>query len=137
MEEILEIIKIINNTYEEAYKEYKPAHLYPNAKDNFNNGYCYEYSLILKRFYYDGIIVMQNDKMHSAIMIDNKIYDVNGIRNDAYNFHVADGCDFEYIYKYYGFMSIPFKDYLNSKIVKQVYKNCDSYVKKRKNFAKI
>ena len=137
MEEILEMIKIINKTYEECYLEYKPAHLYEKAKDNFTNGYCYEYSIILKRFYYDGLIVMQNDKMHSAILINNTIYDVNGIRYDTNNFHVANGTDFEYIYKYYGFMSTAFKDYLNKKIVKQVFNTNNQYVKKRKNLVKI
>ncbi len=129
MEEILEVIKIINNTYEKCFNEYEPAHLYRDAITTFTNGYCYEYSLILKRFYYDGIIVLQNDKMHSAIMINNKIYDVNGIRKDTYNFHVATGSDFEYIFKYYGFFSTGFKDYLNKRVVKEVL-NQKSYVKK-------
>ena len=135
MEEILEVIKIINDTYERCYKEYNPAHLYDNAKDNFTNGYCYDYSLMLNRFY-NGIIVMKNDKTHSATLIDGNIYDVNGIVKDAINYHVATGCDFEYIYKYYGFMSDGFKEYLNKEIVKQVLGNRNSYVKKRKNMLK-
>lgn len=129
MEEILKVINTINKVYEECYDEYKPAHLYNDAKTTFTNGYCYEYSLILQRFFYNGIIVMQNNKMHSAIMIDNVIYDVGGIREDTNNFHVATGVDFEYIYKYYGFFSNGFKEYLNKKIVKEVL-NKKSYVKK-------
>ena len=136
MEEILEIIKIINDTYEICFKEYNPAHLYDRAKDNFTNGYCYEYSLILSRFY-NGIIVMKNDKMHSAILIDGVIYDVNGVVKDVNNYHIATGCDFEYIYKYYGFMSNNFKDHLNKEIVKKVFNTNNSYVKKRKNLVKI
>ena len=129
MEEILNVIKIINDTYERVYEEYKPAHLYKDARTTFTNGYCYEYSLMLQRFYYNGVIVMQNDKMHSAIMIDGVIYDVMGVREDTYNFHVATGSDFEYIYKYYGFFNEHFKSYLNTNIVKEVL-NRKTYVKK-------
>ena len=121
--------KLINNEYEKAYQEYKPAHLYKDAKTTFTNGYCYEYSLILQRFYYNGIIVMQNNKMHSAIMIDGVIYDVTGVRRDTSNFHVATGSDFEYIYKYYGFFGNAFKELLNSRIVKEVL-NKKTYIKK-------
>ena len=129
MEEILNLIKVINNEYEKAYQEYKPAHLYKDAKTTFTNGYCYEYSLILQRFYYGGVIVMQNDKMHSAIMIDGLIYDVTGVRSDTSNFHIATGTDFEYIYKYYGFFGSAFKELLNSRIVKEVL-NKKTYIKK-------
>ena len=102
---IIDVIKILNDTYDDFYLEYKPSLLYPSSELCFNNGYCYEYHRMLKIFYPKAILVMQNDRMHCATLIDDEIYDVNGKRDDYFNFHEVTGADIEYIYKYYGFFS--------------------------------
>ena len=79
---IIDVIKILNDTYDDFYLEYKPSLLYPSSELCFNNGYCYEYHRMLKIFYPKAILVMQNDRMHCATLIDGEIYDVNGKRED-------------------------------------------------------
>lgn len=123
MEEILNTIKIINDTYEKCYVYYHPAHTNKSAKKTFMNGYCYEYYKILKFFYPKAILVIQNDKMHTACLINNDIYDASGKRTDNYNFHIATGSDIEYIYKYYAKFSVGFNDYLFKNVIKDVYDN--------------
>lgn len=120
--EIIDVIKILNDTYEEFYSKYNPSFLYDSAKLCFTNGYCYEYYRMLKIFYPTATLLMQNDKMHCATLIDDEIYDVNGKRDDFLNFRVATGCDMEYIYKYYGFFSDWVKEQLNDMIRNNVYK---------------
>lgn len=119
---IIDVIKILNDTYDDFYLEYKPSLLYPSSELCFNNGYCYEYHRMLKIFYPKAILVMQNDRMHCATLIDGEIYDVNGKREDYFNFHEATGADIEYIYKYYGFFSDWVKESLNNMIRNNVYK---------------
>ena len=120
--EIIDVIKILNDTYDDFYLKYKPSLLYPSSELCFNNGYCYEYHRMLKMFYPKAVLVMQNDRMHCATLIDGEIYDASGKRDDCFNFHEATGADIEYIYKYYGFFSDWVKESLNNMIRNNVYK---------------
>lgn len=118
--DVIDTINKINDSYIEVYDEYGYTYLNSNPIVTFNNGFCYEYHLLLKRFFYTAELVMQNDKMHCATLIDNNIYDVNGIREDIENFHIATGCDMEYIYKYYGFLPERFRENLNKTVTHNV-----------------
>lgn len=118
--DIIETINIINETYETLYKEFKSSYLYSSAELTFTNGYCYDFFCLLKRFFPTAKLMMKNDKMHCAALIDDEIYDATGHRDDIEDFHVATGCDMEYIYKYYGFLSAGMKQELNKLVVKNV-----------------
>ena len=43
----------------------------------------------MKRKYSDGIIYVKYDMTHCAIMINNMLYDANGIVDDQDNYHQA------------------------------------------------
>lgn len=128
--DIIEVINIINNTYEDVYQKFKNGFVYPKAETTFACGYCFEYHNLLKKFFPDAVLVMQNDKMHCATLIDDNIYDVNGIRYDYNNFHVATGSDIEYIYKYYAFFNGAFKQNLNKLVTQNVFTRKNDYSKK-------
>lgn len=127
--DIIETINIINETYENLYKEYEISYLYSSAELTFTNGYCYDFYCLLKRFYPTAKLMMKNDKMHCAALIDGNIYDTTGLRYDISDFHIATGCDMEYIYKYYGFFSNGLKEDLSRVVTKNVLSNKKIYVK--------
>lgn len=114
------MIKIINEAYIETYNEFKPVLLNKNALATFNNGYCYEFYMLLKHYFYDGKLVMTKDNTHCAILIDNVIYDTSGIRLDTYNFREEKSCDLEMIYKYFGFFNSTFREEMYKNIAKKV-----------------
>ena len=118
--DVLDIIKIINEAYIETYDELKPVLLDKDPVITFNNGYCYEFYMLLKHYYYDGRLVMTKDNTHCAILIDNVIYDASGIRYDKYNFREEKSCDLEMIYKYFGFFTCNFREGLYRKVAKKV-----------------
>ena len=41
---------------------------------------------MLKRFYPNASLMMKNDKMHCAALIDDNLYDATGIRDDLFDF---------------------------------------------------
>ncbi len=127
--DIIETINIINETYEKLYDEYELSYMNRSAKLTFTNGFCYDFFCLLKRFFPAAKLMMQNDKMHCAALIDECLYDATGLRYDLYNFHEATGCDIEYIYKYYGTFSIWLKEILNKEVVKNVLGKKKVYVK--------
>ncbi len=130
--DIIETINIINENYERAYNEYGCYYLNNSAIITFGGGYCYEYFTLLKRFYPQAELMIKNDKMHCATLIDGYIYDVSGLVKDPNNYHVADGCDVEYIYKRYPFFSLGFKEYLHKEVVKNVLNKGVCYKKRNK-----
>lgn len=119
--EIENIIKIINESYNEIDHKEKLSYTYIDAELTFKNGYCYEYYLLLKRFYPTAKLMMQNDKMHCAALIDGVIYDVSGVVFNQEDFHEATGCDLEYIYKYYDVLPYGLKHSLTTTSCKKVY----------------
>ncbi|HIU40464.1 MAG TPA: hypothetical protein IAB68_04110 [Candidatus Aphodocola excrementigallinarum] len=127
--DIIDVINIINETYENIYKEFNSSFMYSSAQITFTNGYCYDFFCMLKRFYPNASLMMKNDKMHCAALIDDNLYDATGIRDDLFDFHLATGTDMEYIYKYYGFFKGRFKTLLTNEVVKNVLSNKKSYVK--------
>lgn len=127
--DIINLINNINNAYERVYDDIRMPGLYKCAILNFTNGYCYEFFCILKYFYPDAILLISNDKMHCAALIEDEVYDATGKREDTINFRVANGCDLEYIYKYYGFFTSNFKTLLKKEIKKNVSNNSKTYVK--------
>lgn len=127
--DIIETINIINETYENLYKEYEISYLYSSAELTFTNGYCYDFYCLLKRFYPTAKLMMKNDKMHCVALIDGNIYDTTGLRYDISDFHIATGCDMEYIYKYYVFFSNGLKEDLSRVVTKNVLSNKKIYVK--------
>jgi len=133
--DIIETINIINETYESLYETYGFSCGTSDAKKTFTSGFCYEYYVILHRFFPFAKLVMQNDNMHCAALIDGDVYDVTGLRSDASSFHEATGSDMEYIYGRYGFLNPGFKDIFNKMVVKNVYNKGNSFVKKRNKIA--
>ncbi len=127
--DIMNVINIINETYESYYEKNRDYRSFPSAIKTFSSGYCFEYFILLKRFFPNAILMMQNDKMHCAALIDGDIYDVNGIRYDTFNFHVATGCDYEYIYKMFAMFDFSFKDKFNKVVVKNVLNNQNKFIK--------
>lgn len=127
--DIIEVVNIINDTYEEVYEKYGNGFVHPKAEINFLS-YSYEYHKLLKRFFPEAVLVIQNDKRHCATLIDGKIYDVTGLREDTGCFHIATGVDIEYIYKYYAFFSSSLKENLNKAVSKNVLSRKDNYSKK-------
>ncbi len=119
--DIIETINTINETYEELYEEYGCSYMYRSAELNFTNGYCYDFYCLLRRFFPAAELVMKNDKMHCAALIDGEVYDATGLRDDKKDFHIATGCDMEYIYKYYGFLNASMKQELNRLAVRKVF----------------
>lgn len=130
--DIIETINVINETYEYVYDTYGFAYGTPDSNETFMNGFCYEYFNILHRFFSSAKLMIQNDSMHCAALIDDDIYDVTGLRYDKSNFREATGADTEYIYKTYGMFPMGFKDVLNTCLRKNVLNKRNSYVKKRK-----
>lgn len=118
--DVIDIINKINDTYIEIYNDYGTTYINNNPIITFNSGFCYEHHLFLKKFFPTAELMVQNDKMHCATLIDDELYDVNGLREDIRNFHIATGCDMEYIYKYYGSLPVGFKDRLISALVHNV-----------------
>lgn len=118
--DIIETINIINESYESLYDQFKSSYMYRSAELTFTNGFCYDFFCLLKRFYPTAKLMMRNDKMHCVALIDDEIYDATGHRDDIEDFHVATGCDMEYIYKYYGFLNAGMKQELNKLVVKNV-----------------
>ncbi len=127
--DIIETINIINETYEGLYDEYKNDYMYSSAELTFTNGFCFEFYNLLKRFFPTAELMMSNDRYHCAALINEEIYDATGLRDDSENFHVATGCDMEYIYKYYGFFSMGLKEKLNGLVVKNIFNNKNVCVK--------
>lgn len=127
--DIIETINIIKETYEYAYEIYGFSYGSSDSIKTFTGGFCYDFFCLLKRFFPTAKLMMQNDKMHCAALIDGEIYDVTGLREDISDFHEATGCDMEYIYKYYGFFSMGFKESLNKLVVKNVLGNKKNCVK--------
>lgn len=127
--EINDVIITIIETYEDLYEEHQYAHLYNTAELTFNNGYCFEFHNMLKRFYPNATLMMKNDKMCCATLINGEIYDVNGLREDKENFHEATGVDMEYIFKYYGFFSDKVVADLSKAVTKKVLSGKDGYAK--------
>ncbi len=133
--DIIETINIINETYKYVYETYGSSNGNFNPIQTFTGGFCYEYYIILHRFFPFAKLMMQNDKMHCAALIDGEIYDVTGLREDSSNFHEVNGCDMEYIYNRYGFLNAGFKDVFNKIVVKNVYNKGNSFTKKRNKIA--
>lgn len=127
--DIIETINIINETYENVYKNFNLSFIYSSSEITFTNGYCYDFFCLLKRFYPKASLMMKNDKMHCAALIDGNLYDATGLRNDLSDFHIATGTDMEYIYKYYGFFKGEFKRVLNDTVIKNVLNNKKNCVK--------
>ncbi len=130
--DIIETINKINETYEYVYDTYGFAYGKPDPNETFMSGFCYEYFNILHRFFPSAKLMMQNDKMHCAALIDDDIYDVTGLRCDKLNFHEATGADIEYIYKRFGMFPLGFKDILNICLRKNMLIKSNCYTKKRK-----
>lgn len=118
--DIIETINIINETYESLYDEFKNSYMYSSAELTFTNGFCYDFFCLLKRFFPTAKLMMKNDKMHCAALIDDEVYDATGLRDDPEDFHVATGCDMEYIYKYYASFSMGQKEKLNKLALQNV-----------------
>ena len=81
-----------------------------------------KFELQKKGFNSDGSVAFEPTKISGGTLFDGEIYDVNGKREDYFNFHEATGADLEYIYKYYGFFSDWVKESLNNMIRNNVYK---------------
>lgn len=127
--DIIETISIINETYESVYDGFKSSYMYRSAELTFTNGFCFEFYNLLKRFFPNTQLMMSNDRYHCAALIDGNIYDTTGLRDDISNFHIATGCDVEYIYKNYGFFSSRLKETLIKAVTKNVLSNKKIYVK--------
>lgn len=127
---VLDVIEVINKTYEDIYELIKENFTYRSSELNFTNGYCYEYFIILKKFFSTAVLVMQNDKMHCATLIDDKIYDVNGIREDKENFHIATKYDLEYIHRYYGIFALTTREKFYKEVTINIYNLNKGYSKK-------
>ncbi len=127
--DVIKIINIINETYLYAYDMYGFCYGTDDVIKTFTSGFCYDYFCIIKMFFSNAILMMQNDKMHCAALINGEIYDVTGLRIDTENFHEATGCDVEYIYKYYNVLSPSFKEKFNYLVTKNVLNYKNSYVK--------
>ena len=89
-----------------------------NIYDMFLNEYCLEYFLILKEFYPKGKMVIEKNKDHLAILIDDVVYDVSGIRDNNL-FYTALESDENYVYSFYKKFSsdekLGLQKYLNDK----------------------
>ncbi len=127
--DIIETINIINETYESIYDDFKSDYMYSSAELTFTNGFCFEFYNLLKRFFPKTELVMSDDRYHCAALIDGEVYDTTGLRDDSYRFHVATGCDMEYIFKYYGFFSGGLKETLIKEVTKNVFNNKKIYAK--------
>ena len=84
----------------------------------FLNNYCLEYFLILKEFYPNGKIVIEKNKDHCAILINDVVYDVSGIKDNNL-FYIALENDENYVYSFYKKFNLDMKmslqKYLNDK----------------------
>lgn len=127
--DIIDVINIINETYESIYSDFKNVYTYRSAELTFTNGFCYEFYNLLKKFFPKTQLVISDDRYHCAALIDGKVYDTTGLRGDPQRFHLATGCDVEYIYNYYGFFSGGLKETLSKEVVKNVFSKRNNYVK--------
>ena len=53
-------------------------------KDQFYNGYCYYFAVILRERF-GGEIFFNPNLIHFATLIDNKMYDINGVIKEEDN----------------------------------------------------
>lgn len=106
---IIEINKIL--------QEYFQSDVY----DLFLNGYCYEYFLILKKFFPEAKMVIQKDNNHCAALINGEVFDVTGIRNIK-DFVLASKQDEDFVYSFY--KKLTTKDKQNiKKLIKKINNN--------------
>lgn len=71
-----------------------------NIYDMFLNDYCLEYYNILKKMYPNSYMVLEKNKEHCAILINEVIYDVTGIRENV-DFVLADSYDISFVNNFY------------------------------------
>ena len=90
-----------------------------NIYDMFFNDYCLEYFLILKELYPNGKMVIERNKDHCAILINDVVYDVLGVEDNNL-FYIALEDDENYVYSFYK------KFDLNEKLGLQKYLNHNS-----------
>lgn len=71
-----------------------------NIYDLFLNNYCLEYYNILKKIYPNSYMVLEKNKEHIAILIDDAIYDVTGLRENN-DFILADSYNINFVNSFY------------------------------------
>ena len=79
-----------------------------NIYDVFLNNYCLEYYNILKKLFPDSKMVLEKNNDHCAILIDDVVYDVTGIR-DKNDFIIADASDIMFVNEFYNKFNINLK----------------------------
>ncbi len=102
----LEII-VINEVLNEYFND--------NIYDLFLNGYCLEYFNILKSLHKEAKLVLEKNNEHCAALINNKIYDVSGIRSKD-DFEQVNTNKEEFVNSFYKRFSDEIRSDLQNKI---------------------
>lgn len=109
MRDILDLINRINKLHNEEYYEITGDY----APLIFTQKHCYYYALLLQKFYPDGELVINKEKTHIAIKIDNFIYDSVGLLfGEEKNFSSITESDWLTIENY----MIPLNEYERNKM---------------------
>ena len=94
MNPICRFIDFIEGLTDDEYNnvlENIPSKLY------FRSGGCYELIKTLKYFLPEGQIYVSNDFDHCAFYYKGVLYDIDGIKEDINEFHVATPIDLDYL----------------------------------------
>lgn len=76
MREVLFLVELINDLTNENWN-YCLSGI--NAKEFYKSGGCYEFLKVLKHFFPEGTIMMRKDYGHCAYLIEDYIYDCEGV----------------------------------------------------------
>ena len=109
MNVLLKIIEI-NKILDEYFND--------NIYDLFLNGYCYEYFIILKKFFPEAKMVIEKDNNHCAALINGEVFDITGIRNKK-DFYIASKQDEDFVYSFYKRMNKEDKQNIK-KLIKKI-----------------